>query len=142
MNIDFSQQPGFSTYVLLLIFSGALTVLFATPAFGRSTAVLRLLNAIVGMAMIGYGIYLGFIFTGGHYVIVFKAFVVPLVLVIRSLLSIRRSKAASPTAPTPLVWTPNPAAPFGQPQFAQPPYAQPQYRYGQPGPVYIAPEQR
>ena len=85
MNIDFAAAPGFSTYVVLLIVSGVAMLLMA--ALAHTSGGLRLLNAVVGLAFFGYGLYLGFMFDGGGYLIFFKAFILPAVLVFRSIKS-------------------------------------------------------
>ena len=53
MNIDFSTEPGFSAYVLLLMASGIAMVVVASPAVRRSTMFLRVLNTVVGLGFLG-----------------------------------------------------------------------------------------
>jgi hypothetical protein len=86
-NLDFTDQAGFSWYCLLLLFSGvALLALFLLPGLTRGG---RVLNLLFGIGFLGYAIYLIFLFHGGTYVIFFKAFIVPVVLVINSLRGMR-----------------------------------------------------
>ena len=106
MNIDFSNQPGFSAYVLLLMASGLAMVVMASPAVRHSTMVLRVLNTLIGLGFFGYGFYLAFLFDGGSYIMFFRAFILPVVLIFRTLQSARRSRrssvqatAAGPDAP-------------------------------------------
>jgi hypothetical protein len=84
MNIDFSAHPGFSAYVLLLMFSGLVMLVMASPTVKRSTTALRAINALFGLGFLGYGIYLAFIFDGGHYMIFFQAFILPVLLIVRT----------------------------------------------------------
>ncbi len=80
MNLDFGAEPLFSWYVVLLCLSGiAMFVLSAIGRSGQSTGV-RAFTALVGAAFLGYGVYLGFIFDGGSYLLIFKAFILPAIL--------------------------------------------------------------
>ncbi|WP_152648391.1 hypothetical protein [Streptacidiphilus anmyonensis] len=114
MNIDFSNSPGFSSYVVLLLVSGiAMLVIAALNSSGQTTG-WRIFNAVVGVGFFGYGIYLGFIFGGGTYIVLFKVFILPLALIVnffRSMKS-RRTDAAAPQAYVP-----------AQPYDAAAPYA-------------------
>ncbi|MGZ4437318.1 MAG: hypothetical protein ACXVW6_06740 [Nocardioidaceae bacterium] len=107
MNIDFNQDPLFSTYVVLLILSGVAMMLMA--GLLRTGTGLRLLNGLFGLGFFGYGIYLGFIFAGGSYLIFFKAFILPVVLVFRTAQSVaaRRAESERPAPAAPVA----PAAP-------------------------------
>src|SRR6185437_14219533 len=103
VNIDFSARPGFSAYVLLLIASGIAMLVIASPTVKRQTKVGRVLNAAFGLGFLGYGIYLGFMFKGGHYVIFFQAFILPIVLIIRT---IRGAVTAPAARQQPLTYPP------------------------------------
>lgn len=97
MNIDFSNDASFSWYVVLLIFSGLVMLVMSGFGSHAQSAGMRVLNLIVGLGFLGYGVYLGFIFKGGSYLIFFKAFILPIVLVInffRSLATRRNGSAA------------------------------------------------
>jgi len=86
-NLDFSAQPLFSWYVVLLLFSGvALLVLGALNA-GRQSTGWRILNLVIGLGFIGYGVYLGFVFKGGTYIVFFKALIVPVLLIVNTVRS-------------------------------------------------------
>src|SRR3954452_16795490 len=98
MNIDFDARPGFSIYVLLLMFSGVVMIVLASPAVKRSSTGVRVLNGIFGAGCFGYGFYLAFIFDGGTYLIFFKAFTLPVVLIVRT---IRGISTYSPPVPYP-----------------------------------------
>ena len=128
MNIDFSVDPGFSTYVVLLMFSGFAMILMASPMVKHSTAGVRALNALFGLGFLGYGFYLAFLFQGGGYLIFFKAFIVPVVMIFRTIRSARASGSddiATQGAPafgqqTPAVPYPSPTAPAYPSESAQP----------------------
>jgi hypothetical protein len=96
VNLDFSLEPLFSWYVVLLCLSGiAMIVMGAVKAGGQSTG-WRIFNVLAGVGFFGYGIYLGFIFQGGSYLIFFKAFILPAVMIFgffRSLLARREAKS-------------------------------------------------
>ena len=97
MNIDFANNAGFSAYVLLLMFAGLVMVVLATPKVHSSTF-LRILNVVLGLGFFGYGFYLAFLFQGGTYFMFFKAFIVPIVLVIRTVQASIASRRAAPAA--------------------------------------------
>lgn len=136
MNIDFSNSPGFSTYVVLLLVSGIAMLVIAALNSSGQTAGWRIFNAVVGVAFFGYGIYLAFIFTGGTYFILFKAFILPIMLLVnffRSLKS-RPTDAAAPQtyvaaqavaqqydAAAPYASAPPQTTPYQPTQPAQPP---------------------
>jgi hypothetical protein len=98
VNLDFSA-PGFSAYVLLLMGSGIAMVVIASPAVRQSSMLLRVLNTVVGLAYFGYGFYLTFLFHGGRYVLFFQAFIVPVLLIVRTVQGnrIARRQAARET---------------------------------------------
>jgi hypothetical protein len=93
VNIDFQAEPLFSAYVLLLMFSGIAMIVMASPTVKRSTMGLRALNALFGVAFLGYGFYLAFLFHGGSYFILFKAFILPVLLIVRTIKGARTSRA-------------------------------------------------
>jgi len=82
LNLDFSSDPLFSWYVVFLVLSGVIMVALAAAGSGSQSNGMRALNGLIGVAFLGYGIYLGFIFNSGHYLLAYKAFVVPVLLVI------------------------------------------------------------
>ncbi|MDH6576472.1 hypothetical protein [Kitasatospora sp. MAP5-34] len=97
MNLDFSAEPLFSWYVVLLCFSGiAMIVIGAVKSAALSTG-WRIFNVVAGLGFVGYGVYLGFIFQGGHYVIFFKAFILPVMMIVNFFRSLgARSKTSAP----------------------------------------------
>ena len=94
------------------------------------------------MAFFGYGIYLAFIFTGGTYFILFKAFILPVVLIVNFFRSLKSRKtdvaapqmyvpqqqydAAAPYASVPQTLVPQQTTPYQptQVQAVQPPVPQ------------------
>ncbi|GAA2153006.1 hypothetical protein GCM10009760_50330 [Kitasatospora kazusensis] len=94
MNLDFSADPLFSWYVVLLFVSGVAMVAIGAVNFGGMSAGWRIFNAVAGVGFIGYGFYLGFVFDGGSYILFFKAFILPVVMVFHFVRStVARSKA-------------------------------------------------
>lgn len=86
-NLDFTNQPGFSWYCILLLVSGvALLVLGPVPGLSRGS---RIANLLFGLGFLGYGIYLVFVFHGGTYFLLFKAFIVPVVLIVNAVRELR-----------------------------------------------------
>jgi hypothetical protein len=141
MNIDFAHHPAFAAYVLLLMFSGLVMVFLASPAVRESKLWLRVLNAVIGLGFFGYGFYLAFLFQGGTYLIFFKAFFVPVVLVVRTVQASRAAQAqaaaVAPPAP-PQQWGPQQQWSAPQ-QWATPEqqwgrYAEPEQQWGPPQP--------
>ncbi|MFE2351421.1 hypothetical protein [Kitasatospora cineracea] len=128
MNIDFSLDPGFSWYVVLLMISGLITICTAlVPASGLSAG-MRVFSAIAGAAFFGYGVYLAFFFEGGHYLLIFKAFIVPVVLIINFVRSMVNRAKRTPVPPQGQVPYPGQAPFQGQAPYpgqapAQAPYA-------------------
>lgn len=113
VNIDFNANPGFSAYVVLLMFSGAAMIIMASPTVKHSTIGVRVLNALFGVGFFGYGFYLAFLFSGGGYLIFFKAFILPVVMIFRTVRSARAARSQELIAQA------------GAPAFAQPTSALP-----------------
>jgi hypothetical protein len=101
MNIDFAGHFGFSAYVLLLMFSGLVMVFLGSPVVRSSKTWIRVFNVVLGLAYFGYGFYLAFLWQGGTYLIFFKAFIVPIVMLIRTAQAarLRRAQTVVPGAP-------------------------------------------
>jgi hypothetical protein len=152
MNLDFSAEPAFSWYVVLLMVSGVALVGTASTRHLQDSKGLRIFTMLVGLGFFGYGFYLGFLFDGGTYIIFYKALIVPVVLIVgavRSMLTRRRAAALPPPAVHPVAGTPygqpwgqpvaapgQPAATWDQPGVAP---AQPGAAWGQPGQASAAP---
>jgi hypothetical protein len=137
VNLDFSNSPGFSWYVVLLAFSGIVMAVLAVIKGNQSTG-MRIFNGLVGLAFFGYAVYLAFIFQGGTYFILFKAFILPVLLVVNFFKSLGARRAAGTAAAQPAPYGAYP--PAGQPGMPYPPaQAAPGMAYppaGQPGMPY------
>ncbi|MEE1784309.1 hypothetical protein PUR71_15585 [Streptomyces sp. SP17BM10] len=149
-NLDFSNLPLFSWYVVLLAVSGIAVVVLGAVNVGRLKGGWRILTILFGVGYVGYAYYLAFVFDGDKYRIFFQVFI-PAVLLIAD--AVRRmanrgttpAEAPQPTeppapVPAPMPYSPNaqplqsspaappavpaPATPPGQP-VADNPYAQP-----------------
>ena len=110
----------FNIYVLFLILSGAAMLGMSSVRRGQVTS-RRIWNAILGAAFLFYGLYLLLFFQGGHYLVFYYVFVLPVLMGIRFFRD-RSAYRASQQAVA--VQTPSPG--YGQ----QPGYAQ-QAGYGQ-----------
>jgi hypothetical protein len=78
-NLDFAHDPGFSWYCLLLMFSG-IAMLVISVVRNQATR-RRVVLAIFGLGFFAYGFYLTFVFSSGHYLLFFQAFIVPVLLI-------------------------------------------------------------
>lgn len=113
-------------YAPLLMVSGLLLV--ANAMLPWQTVGARVLSVVVGIAFFGYGAYLEFLFTGGHFIVFYYAFAVPVLLIIQSVKGFRGWQAQKRQQQQPAIY---PGA-----QFAAPPQ-----QYGQP-PQFGAPPQQ
>lgn len=90
-NLSFAHNAGFSWYCILLMLSGI--AMLMTAVLRNQAVQRRVIRAIFGIGFFCYGFYLTFVFAGGHYVLFFQAFIVPVLLIldtIRSQASRRR----------------------------------------------------
>lgn len=103
MNLDFSLDPLFSWYVLLLLVSGIVMFVMGVTNAARQSIGWRIFGLVAGLGFFGYAVYLGFIFEGGEYLIFFKAFIVPVVVIIQFVRSLLANRGLAPVqhAPTP-----------------------------------------
>lgn len=126
-NLDFTNQPGFSWYCVLLLVSGiAMLGMIGIPMQSKGS---RIANIVFGIGFTCYAVYLIFLFHGGTYFIFFKAFILPIVLIvgtIKSAADARRRKNAAPYAPPVMNYAPGaqPQSPWTA-QLAQPQVPQP-----------------
>jgi hypothetical protein len=81
----------FNMYSLLLAISGILLIVTAATGFGGRSPGARAVNGIIGLAFVGYAIYLQFIFTSGTVFESYYVFVVPVLLIVQAF----RNRAAS-----------------------------------------------
>jgi hypothetical protein len=138
----------FLAYVVFLAVSGVAMIAIAIIRGGQSTGA-RAFNGLLGIAFLGYALYLALIFRGGHYFLFFYAFVLPVLLIVRFFRTLGdRPRTPQPGAEqghggqSPYGQSPYGQSPYGQPPYGQPPYGQSQY--GQPPqaqPPYAQPPQ-
>jgi hypothetical protein len=96
-SLDFAHHAAFSWYCILLMFSGI--AMLVTAVLKYQTTQRRVIRAIFGIGFLGYGFYLAFIWGGGHYLVFFQAFVVPVLLIIDTIRSqAARRKLAQPAS--------------------------------------------
>jgi hypothetical protein len=137
-NLDFSNEPGFSWYCVLLLASGiAMLCMVGVPAASKGA---RVANLVFGAGFTTYAVYLIFMFHGGHYFVFLKALILPFVLIavaIKSAVANRAAKNAAPYQPPMVDYgqnpAQNPAQSYGQNQQVYPPQGYPQ-QYQQPQP--------
>jgi hypothetical protein len=125
VNLDFGLEPLFSWYVVLLCLSGVVMVALAVIKPGDQSGRSRAVSAVAGIGFLGYGIYLGFIFAGGSYLMFFQAFILPAVLVVNFVRSLVANHPAKPQPYPGVPPQPYPGAPT-QAQSYQAGSAQPQ----------------
>ncbi|MEU3574747.1 hypothetical protein AB0E96_41055, partial [Kitasatospora sp. NPDC036755] len=127
-NLDFSVEPLFSWYVVLLALSGVIMVALGAAAGGLKVG-LRILNVVLGLGFLGYAYYLAFVFEGGTYYIFFKVFILPVGMIVASVKAlVERGNAKKQPAQAAAGFDPgapqgsfNPGAPFN-PNAPQAPY--------------------
>ncbi|MFB7616102.1 hypothetical protein [Kitasatospora sp. NPDC056181] len=113
MNLDFSAEPLFSWYVVLLAISGiAMVVLGAINLGGGLSGGWRAVNVLAGMAFAGYAYYLAFVFEGGEYRMFFQAFVLPLLLIANAVKALLARGNTPAPQPVPGAAPYNPNAPY------------------------------
>lgn len=103
----------FHAYLAFLAISGAGMVLIAAIKAGQRPAA-RLVNGAVGLAFLSYAFYLQFVFKGGHYLLFYYAFALPVLLLVRFFKSYGASRMAA-QQPMPV------QQPYGQYQGSEPP---------------------
>jgi drug/metabolite transporter (DMT)-like permease len=99
-NLDFTHNAGFSWYCLLLLISGiALLVLGPLKGIPKNA---KLVNVLCGAGFLAYGLYMTFLFQGTSYFVLFKLFVVPVLLIVNSIRAARTKPSPAPVAFTPM----------------------------------------
>jgi drug/metabolite transporter (DMT)-like permease len=96
---DIIEPTELTIYVGALAVSGVLLLLLAGIGFGTSGAT-RAINAIIGLACLGYGVYLQFFTKEGDTVWVsFYVFILPILLLINAFRGRKsKSEASTPSA--------------------------------------------
>ena len=105
----------FELYPPLLMLSGVLLLVLAVLPWQATRS--RVISGLFGLGFLGYGFYLEFIFTGGHYILFYYAFVVPVLMVIQSVKGFRAWQARK-AQPAPGIYPGAPVA--APPQFITP----------------------
>lgn len=82
----------FNLYVAALAISGIALLIVAVLPLGTSVGA-RVINALLGLAMLGYAFYLFFLFPGGEFSMFWYAFVLPIVVIYQTIKS-RRTAAS------------------------------------------------
>ncbi|MBF9067887.1 hypothetical protein [Streptacidiphilus fuscans] len=140
MLLQFSAHPFLALYAILLMISGFGSVALSVLNVGGRSIGWRIFGVIAGLLFGGYGVYMGFFFTGGEYILSGRGIVLPFVLIGGMLGRARRAKTANAAAPMPgipqqpaMPYGQQPQQPYGQPQapYGQQPYGQPQQPYAQ-----------
>ncbi|MFJ9770244.1 hypothetical protein ACIRVF_03260 [Kitasatospora sp. NPDC101157] len=123
-NLDFSADPVFSWYVVLLAFSGLTMVVLGVLPLRGLKAGLRIINILVGIAFAGYAYYLAFEFEGTTYRIFYQALILPVAMIVATVKAVvERSNEKNRPTPPAGAYDPNapynPNAPYA-PGAAQP----------------------
>jgi hypothetical protein len=105
----------FVAYTAFLAISGLAMIAIAIIKGGQTNGA-RVLNGVLGVAFFGYAFYLAFLFRGGHYLLFFYAFILPILLIVRFF----RTLGDRQQAPQPGT-QPYASQPYGQPYPGQPP---------------------
>jgi hypothetical protein len=110
----------FHIYELFLILSGAAMLVMASVKSGQVTT-RRVWNAVLGAAFTGYGLYLLLFFQGGHYLLFYYVFILPILMIVRffrdrAAFQERQQAAAFQGAPPGYA----PPSGYGQPSEGQP----------------------
>ena len=123
----------FLIYVLFLIGSGIAMLVMAAVKIGQTPG-RRAWYAVLGAGFTLYGLYLLLFFPGGHYLLFFYAFILPVLMTVRFFRdrSAFRAKqqAAAFQGPPPGYGQPSAYGP--PPAYGQPPAYGPPPGYGQP----------
>jgi hypothetical protein len=114
----------FDVYVLFLILSGVAMLVMAFLKVGRARR-RRIWSGILGAAFTIYGLYLLLFFQGGHYILFYYAFILPILMIVQFFRERSAYKAAQAAQAAP---APYPG--YGQPGYGQPSYGQ---QAAQPG---------
>jgi hypothetical protein len=87
----------FDVYVLFLILSG---IAMLVMAFIRTDYAKRrqVLNFILGAGFLIYGLYLLLVFNGGHYLLFYYVFVLPILMIVNFFRDRGRAKSRQATA--------------------------------------------
>jgi hypothetical protein len=102
MSIGLGADPLFTAYVAVLVVTGVGTVVFAGTAMGGEATAYRLVAAVAGLGMLGYGAYAALLSSRADDSILWQAFFAPVVLaalVAREVRDRRRAALDAPPVP-------------------------------------------
>jgi hypothetical protein len=94
----FAVDSVYATYTVMLVVSGLLSIVVAAVT-ASLTAGKRLLSIVLGLAMLGYGVYL-YLFLPEEYWIAWYVFVLPLLVIIQAFQAVREARRGGPAAAT------------------------------------------
>lgn len=120
--IDVNNHGVFYTYAVFLVLSGIAMLVIAGIRSSQRRA-RRAWSGILGAGFTIYGLYLLLFFQGGHYILFFYAFILPILVIVQFF---RDRSAARARLQAGAFQGPPPG--YGQPSG----YGQPQPGYGQP----------
>jgi len=109
----------FTIYTILLMVSGLMLTGMGVRLRNMGTG-RRVLNILIGVAFLGYGFYLQFLFQGGAYHVFLYVFVLPVILAVRTL----KANNAARIARRATAWQQHaayPASPYHVPPFGAAP---------------------
>lgn len=85
-NLDFTNNAGFSAYCVALLVAGVVMIaISALSSAWRAKASAVAVGMLIGLASLGYGLYLIFAFKGGTYFVSYYVFVAPVFWTVRLL---------------------------------------------------------
>ncbi|MFD8706360.1 hypothetical protein ACFV1W_27775 [Kitasatospora sp. NPDC059648] len=123
-NLDFSADPMFSWYVVLLAFSGITMVVLGVLPLRGLKAGLRIINIVIGIAFAGYAYYLAFDFEGTTYRIFYQALILPVAMIVATVKAVVE-RSNEKNRPTPPAGAYDPNAPYSPAAAHAPGTAQP-----------------
>jgi hypothetical protein len=84
----------FDLYIYALGISGLIMLFMGIAGFG-ATGGARLVSVLVGLAFLGYGGYLAFVFDGTSYTIFVYVFIAPILVIVNAVRSAKARKEAA-----------------------------------------------
>jgi len=85
----------FLFYIAALAVAGLVLVLLGAINFGGQSAIMRIVDVVVGLGFLGYAFYLFFIFDAGTFALFYYPFILPVLLIIQA---VRNRKSRAPAA--------------------------------------------
>jgi hypothetical protein len=83
-NLDFTNNAGFSAYCVALLVAGLVMITVSALSYAwRAKVSAVMIGMLIGLAALGYGLYLIFAFKGGTYFISYYVFAAPVLWTVR-----------------------------------------------------------